>query len=43
MWEFVNDPLTHGGNLDTIWAQKMFFGLIFEEFCDFPGTWDMHY
>ena len=43
MWEFVNDPLTHGGNLDPIWAQKMFFGLIFEEFYDFPGTWDMRY
>ena len=23
MWEFVNDSLTHGGNLDTIWAQKI--------------------
>ena len=23
-----DDPLTHGGNLDTIWGQKMFFGLI---------------
>ena len=21
-----DDPLTHGGNLDPIWAQKMFFG-----------------
>ena len=20
-----DDPLTHGGNLDPIWAQKMFF------------------
>ena len=22
-----DEPLTHGGNLDPMWAQKMFFGL----------------
>ena len=38
MWEFVYDTLTHGGNLDPIWVQKMFLGLIFQEFCDF---WDL--
>ena len=43
MWEFVNDPLTHGGNLDPILAQKMFFGSIFEEFYIFSGTWDLCY
>ena len=43
MWEFVNDPLTHGGNLDPISAQKMFFGSIFEEFYIFSGAWDLYY
>ena len=38
-----DDPLTHGGNLDPIWTQKMFFGLILQEFCDFSGTWDLRY
>ena len=37
------DPLTHGGNLDHIWALEMFFGLILQEFCDFSGTLDLHY
>ena len=27
-----DEPLTHGGNLDPMWAQKMFFGLNFQEF-----------
>ena len=22
-----DEPLNHGGNLDPMWAQKMFFGL----------------
>ena len=43
MWEFVNDPLTHGGNLDPISAQVKFFGLIFQKFWGFSGTWDMYY
>ena len=43
MWEFVYDTLTHGSNLDPTWAQKMFLGLIFQEFCDFSGTWDSRY
>ena len=38
-----DDPLTHGGNLDPIWAQKMFFGLILQGVCDFSGTWDLRY
>ena len=38
-----DDPLTHGGNLDHIWALEMFFGLILQEFCDFSGTLDLHY
>ena len=38
-----DDPLTHGGNLDAIWAQKIFFPLILQEFCDFSGTWDLRY
>ena len=25
-----DDPLTHGGNLDHIWALEMFFGLILQ-------------
>ena len=37
----MNDPLTHGDNLDPILAQKMFFGSIFEEFYIFSGTWDL--
>ena len=28
--KFLNDPLTHGGNLDPIWAQQIIFGLIFQ-------------
>ena len=36
-----DDLLTHGGNSDPIWAQKMFFGLILQEFCDFYGTWKL--
>ena len=43
MSEFVNDTLTHGDNSDPIWAQKLFLGLIFQEFCNFSGTWDLHY
>ena len=38
-----DDPLTHGGNLDPIWTQKMFFGVILQEFCDFSGTWNLYY
>ena len=38
-----DNPLTHGGNLDHICALEMFFGLILQEFCDFSGTWDLHY
>ena len=30
-----DDPLTHGGNLDTFCAQIMFFRLVLQEFCDF--------
>ena len=30
-----DDPLTHGGNLDPFWAQRMFFCLFLQEFCDF--------
>ena len=36
-----DDPLKHGGNLDPICAQKMFSGLILQEFWDFSGTWDI--
>ena len=43
MWEFMNDTLTNGGNLDPNWAQKMFLGLILQLFCDFSGTWDLRY
>ena len=43
MREFVNDPLTDGGNLDPIWSQKMFLSLIIQEFCDSSGTWDLPY
>ena len=43
MWEFVSDTLTHGGNVDPVWGQKMFLGLIFQEFCDFSGNWDLRY
>ena len=43
LWEFSNDPLIHGGNLDPIWAQKTFLGSIFQEFCDFSGTLDLRY
>ena len=38
-----DDLLTHGGNLDPIWAQKMFFDLILQGFCYFSGTWDLCY
>ena len=41
--KICDDPLTHGGNLDTIWAQRMFFELILQEFWDFCGTWDLRY
>ena len=36
-----DDPLTHGGNLDPVWARKIFFRLILQEFFDFSGTWDL--
>ena len=38
-----DDPLTHCGNLDPIWAHKILFGLILQEFCGFLGTWDLRY
>ena len=40
-----HDPLTHGGNLEQIWANKMFFGLILQGFCDFlgPGSYVINY
>ena len=38
-----DDPLTHGGIVDPIWAQKMFFGLILQQFCDFSGTRNLCY
>ena len=45
-----NDPLAqpHGKNLDPIWASNFFFlffnfYLILQEFCDFSGTWNLHY
>ena len=38
-----DESLAHGGNLDPMWAQKMFFGLNFQEFRDFSRTWDLHY
>ena len=38
-----DDPLTHSGSIDPTWAQKMFSGLISQEFCDFSGTWDLRY
>ena len=38
-----DDSLTHAGNVDPIWTQKMFFGLILQEFCDFSGTWNLCY
>ena len=41
--KICDDPLTHGGNADPILDQKMFFGLVLQEFCDFPGTWDLRY
>ena len=41
--KICDDPLTHGGNLDPIWAQKMLYGLILQEFCDFYGTWELRY
>ena len=28
---------------DPIWAQKIFFGLILQEFCDFSETWDLRH
>ena len=39
----VDDLLTHGGNLNSIWAQKIFFDLILQEFCYFSETWDLWY
>ena len=33
-----DDSLTHGGNLDPIWTQKVFFGVILKEFWLF---WDL--
>ena len=38
-------PFAHDSNLDPIWTQKMFFDLIFQEFCDFlgPGTYVINY
>ena len=38
-----DEPLTHGGNLDPMWAQKMFFGLNFQELRDFFWTWVLRY
>ena len=39
--KICDDPLTDGGNLEPICAQKMFLGLILQEFCDFSGIWDL--
>ena len=37
-----DDPLAraYGGNLELIWAQKMFFCLILREFCNFSVVYD---
>ena len=40
-----DDPLTHGGNLDPICAQKCFWALFHKNFVIFlgPGTYNIKY
>ena len=38
-----DDHLTHGGNLDPIWTQKIFFDLILQEPYDLSRTRDLRY